>query len=190
MIGAVDEFGGLVFFVDWEHAVGDVGESGSLVVWFDVDFDEVVGMGDGANFFNGEEVGIGLGSGKWGLFVGVGDSETFDFCSFLTLNSNSVRLGHFRQLPKQTSWMAIKGRSVFNSKIMLIFNNGVKKFKRLIHITPHGNGRLNLFQLMAIILIIKIGFGVNLVYKILFRAVGNMLLDECGVVLVAVLNLT
>jgi hypothetical protein len=73
---------------------------------------------------------------------------------------------------------------------MLIFNNGVKKFKRLIHITPHGNGRLNLFQLMAIILIIKIGFGVNLVYKILFRAVGNMLLDECGVVLVAVLNLT
>lgn len=44
--------------------VGDVGESGSLVVGFDVDFDEVVGLGDGADFFNGEEVGVGLGSGK------------------------------------------------------------------------------------------------------------------------------
>ena len=106
---------------------------------FDVDFDKVVGLGDGADFFNGEEVRIGLGSGKRGLFVGIGDSETFDFCSFLTLNSNSVRLGHFRQLPKQTSRMAIKRRSVFNSKIMLIFNNGVKKFKRLINITPRSN---------------------------------------------------
>ena len=101
-----------------------------------------------------------------------------------------MRLGHFRQLPKQTSRMAIKRRSVFNSKIMLIFNNGVKKFKRLINITPRSNRRFNLFQLMTIILTIKIGFGVNLVYKILFRAVANMLLDECGVVLVACLNLT
>ena len=43
---------------------------------------------------------------------------------------------------------------------------------------------------MAIILSIKIGFGVNLVYKILLRAVADVLLDKGGVVLVAGLNLT
>lgn len=51
-----------------------------------------------------------------------------------------MRLGHFCQLPEQTSWMVIKGRSVFNSKIVLIFDDGVKKFERLINITPRGSG--------------------------------------------------
>jgi hypothetical protein len=35
-----------------------------LVVGFDVDFDEVVGVGDRGDLFYGEEVGVGLGSGE------------------------------------------------------------------------------------------------------------------------------
>ena len=62
-----------------------------IVAIFNVNFDEVVRLGGGADLFNGEEVGIGLGSGNGRLFIGIGDSKTFDLGFFFILNSNGIR---------------------------------------------------------------------------------------------------